>query len=76
MSINTEEYVKRAEQCERLAGACIADRTAKSCSTQRRTGGCWAEFEAEAGAVPTLPRKAMQGSGGLDDAEPRPGRAC
>jgi hypothetical protein len=25
MSITTEEYVKRAEECERLAGACIAE---------------------------------------------------
>jgi hypothetical protein len=25
MSITSEEYVKRAEECERLAGACIAE---------------------------------------------------
>ena len=25
MSITTEEYLKRAEECERLAGACIAE---------------------------------------------------
>jgi hypothetical protein len=66
MSITTEEYVKRAEECERLAGACIAESNREillyAAARWRMLG------EAEAGVVPAPPTKAMQGSGGLDDA--------
>ena len=66
MSITTDEYVKRAEECERLAGACIAE---SNCQILLYAAAQWRMLsEAETGAVPTLPRKGDAGSGGFDDA--------
>jgi hypothetical protein len=65
MSITTEEYVKRAEECERLAGACISESNRE---ILLYAAAHWRMLaEADACALPAPPVKAMQGSGGLDD---------
>jgi len=65
MSI-TQEYVKRAEECERLAGACIAESNRQ---ILLYAAAHWLMLaEAEAGAVPPSPGKAMHGGGSLADA--------
>jgi hypothetical protein len=69
MSITTEEFVKRAEECERLAGACIAEPNRE---ILLYAAACWrwiAEDAAAADAVPAPPTKAMRGSDGLEGAE-------
>ena len=66
MSITTEEYVKRAEECERLAGACISESNRE---ILLYAAAHWRMLaEADAGALPAPPAKAMQGSAGLEDA--------
>ena len=60
----TDEYVKRAEECERLAGACIAESNRDILLYAAARWRTMAE-DAAAGAVPHA--KAMQGSGGLQD---------
>jgi hypothetical protein len=67
MSIaTTEEYVKRAEECVRLAGACIAESNRE---ILLYVAARWRMLGDEAGPVPAAPTKAMQGSGGLQDAD-------
>ena len=66
MSI-TDEYVKRAEECERLAGACIAESNRNILLYAAARWRTMAE-DAAAGAFPAAPAKAMQGSDRLRDA--------
>jgi hypothetical protein len=67
MSI-TEDYVKRAEECERLAAECQTDSNREiflDIATR------WRRMAANAGAGegPAPPAKAMQGSDALDKAD-------
>ena len=63
----TQEYVKRAEECERLAGACIAETNREILLYAAARWRRMAEDDA-AGAFPAPPAKAMQGKRRLDDA--------
>jgi hypothetical protein len=56
MSI-TEEYVKRAEECERLAGACIAE-----CNRALLlyAAGCWRRMAKEEASRPETPATPAQ----------------
>ena len=71
MSI-TEDYVKRAEECERLAAECQTDSNHEIfldiAAKWRRMAA-----DAAAGAIPAAPAKATQGSGGLQDANRQQG---
>jgi hypothetical protein len=58
MSI-TQEYVKRAEECERLAGACIAESNRNILLFAAASWRTMAE-DASAGKVPAAPAKVMQ----------------
>ena len=62
-----EDYVKRADECLRQAGACIAE---SNRSIFMGVAAKWRMLakEVEAGAIPAPPTKAMQDSGSLDDA--------
>ena len=62
----TDEYVKRAEECERLAGACIAESNRDILLYAAARWRTMAE-DAAAGAIPTS--KSDQGSGGLQNAD-------
>jgi hypothetical protein len=64
MSITTEEYVKRAEECERLAGACIADSNRE---ILLYAAGRW-RWMAAADPVLAPHQKAMRGSDGRENA--------
>jgi hypothetical protein len=52
---NSEEYVKRAEECERLGGACIAESNRE---ILLYAAARWRLMAEEAAAGPTLPAKA------------------
>jgi len=53
-----EDYVKRAEECLRLAGACIAESTGRSSYTLPPTGGCWPKkLRAEERTGPNLTKQ-------------------
>jgi hypothetical protein len=60
----TEEHVKCAEECERLAAACHSKANRE---TLLYVADCWRTFAQEAAAVPAPPAKATQGSDGLQD---------
>ena len=66
MSI-TEDYVKCAEECERLAGACIAESNRNILLYAAARWRTMAE-DAAAGAFPATSAKAMQGSNRQPDA--------
>jgi len=63
----TQEYVKRAEECERLAGACTAEPNREILLYAAARWRVMAE-DAAADAFPAPPAKAMQGKRPLDDA--------
>ena len=63
----TQEYMTRAEECERLAGACIAESNREILLYAAARWRVMAE-DAAAGAFLAPPAKAMQGSAGLEDA--------
>jgi hypothetical protein len=63
----TQEYMTRAEECERLAGACIAESNREILLYAAGRWRVMAE-DAAAGAFLAPPAKAMQGSAGLEDA--------
>ena len=63
----TQEYVKRAEECERLAGACTAEPNREILLYAAARWRGMAE-DAAAGAFLASPAKTMQGSAGLEDA--------
>ena len=62
----TQEYMTRAEECERLAGACIAESNREILLYAAARWRAMAE-DAAAGAFFAPPAKAMQGSAGLED---------
>ena len=62
-----QEYMTRAEECERLVGACIAESNREILLYAAGRWRVMAE-DAEAGAFLAPPAKAMQGSAGLEDA--------
>ncbi len=62
MSI-TDEYVKRAEECERLAGACIAESNRDILLYAAARWRTMAE-DAAAGAFPAAQSKTMQENDG------------
>jgi hypothetical protein len=66
MSI-TEDYVKCAEECERLAGACIAKSNRNILLYAAARWRMMAE-DAAAGPFPAASAKAMQGSNRQPDA--------
>jgi hypothetical protein len=59
----TQEYVKRAEECERLAGVCTAEPNREILLYAAARWRVMAE-DAAAGAFPAPPAKAMQGTDG------------
>ena len=63
----TQEYMTRAEECERLAGACIAESNREILLYAAARWRAMAE-DAAAGAFFAPPAKAMQGKRRLDDA--------
>ena len=63
----TQEYMTRAEECERLAGACIAESNREILVYAAARWRAMAE-DAAAGAFFAPLAKAMQGSAGLEDA--------
>jgi hypothetical protein len=63
----TQEYMTRAEECERLAGACIAESNREILLYAAARWRGMAE-DAAAGAFLAPPAKAMKGSAGLEDA--------
>jgi hypothetical protein len=63
----TQEYMTRAEECDRLAGACIAESNREILLYAAARWRVMAE-DAAAGAFLAPPAKAMQGSAGLEDA--------
>jgi hypothetical protein len=65
---DAEEYVKRAEECLRLAGACIAESNREILLYAAGRWRILAE-DAAAGAFPAPPAKAMQGNDDLQVAE-------
>jgi hypothetical protein len=56
MSI-TDEYVKRAEECERLAGACIAEANR---ALLLYAAGCWRRMAEEEASRPKIPATSVQ----------------
>ena len=63
-----EDYVKRADECLRQAGACSAESNRAIFMEVAAKWRMLAKEEAKAGAVPAPPSEAMQDSGGFDDA--------
>jgi hypothetical protein len=63
MSI-ADEYVTRAEECERLANECVAE---SNRAILLYAAGRWRKMAEEEAGRPA-PAKAMQGSDGLQDA--------
>jgi len=61
-----QEYMTRAEECERLVGACIAESNREILLYAAARWRAMAE-DAAAGAFLAPPAKAMQGSAGLED---------
>jgi hypothetical protein len=63
MSI-ADEYLRRAEECERLANECVAE---SNRAILLYAAGRWRKMAEEEAGRPA-PAKAMQGSDGLQDA--------
>jgi hypothetical protein len=63
----TQEYMTRAEECERLADACIAESNREILLYAAARWRAMAE-DAASGAFLAPPGKAMQGSAALEDA--------
>ena len=68
MSITTDDYLKRAAECEQLAGACIADPTAKSILLY--AAACWRAMAEDFGACRIVPAESER----LDDTARGPRR--
>ena len=62
----TEDYMKRAEECVRLAGACIAEFNRE---ILLYAAARWRTMAEDAAADALPPAKAMERSGGLQDAD-------
>jgi hypothetical protein len=65
---DAEEYVKRAEECERLAGACIAE---SNCAILLYAADRWRRMaeDAAAGAFPCSTSEGDAGRAGVEGGE-------